>query len=85
MGVNKNYLNQVSNPTGKVTFMQSIKDRVGFVVERTSAAAAIKQIVAAEEAGIRQIWMNQAYLDTLTLLLRICEFWFFFASSLVTI
>jgi hypothetical protein len=67
MGVNKNYLNQVSNPTGKVTFMQSIKDRVGFVVERTSAAAAIKQIVAAEEAGIRQIWMNQAYLDTLTI------------------
>ncbi|MGA9151940.1 MAG: hypothetical protein WBZ36_15285 [Candidatus Nitrosopolaris sp.] len=61
MGVNKNYLNQVSNPTGKVTFMQSINDRVGFVVERTSAAA-IKQILAAEEAGIRQIWMNQAYI-----------------------
>ena len=67
MGVNKNYLNQVSNLTGKVTFMQSINDRVGFVVERTSAAAAIKQFVAAEEAGIRQIWMNQAYLDTLTI------------------
>ena len=67
MGVNKKYLNQVSNPTGKVTFMQSIKDRVGFVVERTGAAAAIKQIVAAEEAGIRQIRMNQAYLDTLTI------------------
>ena len=66
MGVNK-YLNQVRNPTGKVTFMQSIKDRVGFVVEMTSAATAIKQIVAAEEAGIRQIWMNQAYLDTLTI------------------
>lgn len=47
--------------------MQSIKERVGFVVERTSAPAAIKQIVAAEEAGIRQIWMNQAYLDTLTI------------------
>jgi hypothetical protein len=54
-------------------------------VERTSTTVAIKQIEAAEEAGIRQIWMNQAYLDTLTLLLRICEFWFFFASSLVTI
>jgi F420-dependent oxidoreductase-like protein len=67
MGVNKNYLNQVSNLTGKEIFMQSIKDRVGFVVERTSATAAIKQIVAAEEAGIRQIWMNQAYLDTLTI------------------
>ncbi|HYV51720.1 MAG TPA: hypothetical protein VE971_00355 [Candidatus Eisenbacteria bacterium] len=48
--------------------MKSIKDRVGFVVARTSTTAAIKQIVAAEEAGIRQIWMNQAshhqsYLD----------------------
>jgi alkanesulfonate monooxygenase SsuD/methylene tetrahydromethanopterin reductase-like flavin-dependent oxidoreductase (luciferase family) len=47
--------------------MKSIKDRVGFVVESTSATAAIKQIVAAEEAGIRQIWMNQADLDTLTI------------------
>jgi F420-dependent oxidoreductase-like protein len=47
--------------------MKSIKERVGFVVERTSAATAIKEIVAAEEAGIRQIWMNQAYLDPLTI------------------
>ena len=60
MDVNKNFLNQVSNPTGKVTFMQSINDRVGFVVERTSAAAAIKQIVSAEEAGIRQIWLRES-------------------------
>jgi hypothetical protein len=54
-------------PIGNVTFMKSIKDRVGFIVEGTNAAAAIKQIVAADEAGIRQIWMNQAYLDTLTI------------------
>jgi alkanesulfonate monooxygenase SsuD/methylene tetrahydromethanopterin reductase-like flavin-dependent oxidoreductase (luciferase family) len=52
--------------------MKSIKDRVGFVVggvgaRRTNAPTAIKQIVAAEEAGIRQIWMNQTYLDTLTM------------------
>jgi alkanesulfonate monooxygenase SsuD/methylene tetrahydromethanopterin reductase-like flavin-dependent oxidoreductase (luciferase family) len=47
--------------------MKSIKDRVGFIVEGTNAAAAIKQIVAADEAGIRQIWMNRAYLDTLTI------------------
>ena len=28
---------------------------------------AIKKIVAAEADGIRQIWMNQGYLDTLTI------------------
>ena len=51
--------------------MKSIKDRVGFQLfssGETSATAAINQIVAAEEAGIRQIWMNQAYLDPLTIL-----------------
>jgi hypothetical protein len=36
-------------------------------VESANAPTAIKQIVAAEEAGIRQIWMNHAYLDTLTI------------------
>lgn len=61
-----------SFPAGNVTSMKSIKDRVGFVVggvgaRRTNAPTAIKQIVAAEEAGIRQIWMNQTYLDTLTM------------------
>jgi F420-dependent oxidoreductase-like protein len=61
-----------SFPTGNLTSMKSIKDRVGFVVggvgaRRTNAPTAIKQIVAAEEAGIRQIWMNQTYLDTLTM------------------
>ena len=30
-----------------------------------NAAAAIKKIGAAEAAGVRQIWMNQEYLDTL--------------------
>jgi alkanesulfonate monooxygenase SsuD/methylene tetrahydromethanopterin reductase-like flavin-dependent oxidoreductase (luciferase family) len=50
--------------------MKSIKEHVGFVVGEgysTSPAAAIKKIVAAEAAGIRQIWMNQGYLDTLTI------------------
>jgi alkanesulfonate monooxygenase SsuD/methylene tetrahydromethanopterin reductase-like flavin-dependent oxidoreductase (luciferase family) len=32
-----------------------------------NAAAAITKIAAAEAAGIRQIWMNQGYLDTLTI------------------
>jgi hypothetical protein len=51
--------------------MKSIKEHVGFVVgdgyNERAAAAAIKKIVAAEAAGIRQIWMNQGHLDTLTI------------------
>jgi len=50
--------------------MKPIKEHVGFVVgdgHSMNAAAAINKIVAAEAAGIRQIWMNQAYLDTLTI------------------
>src|SRR4051794_1034573 len=50
--------------------MKSIKEHVGFVVGdgyNERAAAAIKKIVAAEAAGVRQIWMNQGYLDTLTI------------------
>ena len=50
--------------------MKSIKERVGFVVGEgynERPAAAIKKIVAAEADGIRQIWMNQGYLDTLTI------------------
>jgi len=42
------------------------QEACGFVVGNVNAAAAIKQIVAAEEAGIRQIWKSQADLDTLT-------------------
>ena len=47
--------------------MKSIKEHVGFVVGNVNAAAAMEEIVAAEEAGIRQIWKNQANLDTLTI------------------
>jgi alkanesulfonate monooxygenase SsuD/methylene tetrahydromethanopterin reductase-like flavin-dependent oxidoreductase (luciferase family) len=47
--------------------MKSLKEHVGFVLGNVNAAAAIKQIVTAEEAGIRQIWKNQADLDTLTI------------------
>lgn len=47
--------------------MKSLKEHVGFVLGNMNAAAAIKQIVAAEEAGLRQIWKNQADLDTLTI------------------
>jgi alkanesulfonate monooxygenase SsuD/methylene tetrahydromethanopterin reductase-like flavin-dependent oxidoreductase (luciferase family) len=44
---------------------------VGFVVggagQSTNPSAFIKKIIAAEENGIRQIWMNQVFLDTLTI------------------
>ena len=35
------------------------RERVGLVVDGTNAAAAVKTIVAAEAAGVRQIWMAQ--------------------------
>ena len=50
--------------------MKSIKEHVGFVVGdgyNEQTAAAIKKIVAAEAAGFGKIWMNQGYLDTLTI------------------
>ena len=52
--------------------MKSIKENTGFVVgegpfSSMNAAAAITKIAAAEASGIRQIWMNQGYLDTLTI------------------
>jgi alkanesulfonate monooxygenase SsuD/methylene tetrahydromethanopterin reductase-like flavin-dependent oxidoreductase (luciferase family) len=49
--------------------MKSNKEHIGFVVGdgHSMNAAAIKKIVAAETAGIRQMWMNQEYLDTLTI------------------
>jgi alkanesulfonate monooxygenase SsuD/methylene tetrahydromethanopterin reductase-like flavin-dependent oxidoreductase (luciferase family) len=56
--------------------MKSIKEHIGFVVgggvgplsgHSMNAAAAITKIAAAEAAKVRQIWMNQEYLDTLTI------------------
>jgi hypothetical protein len=56
--------------------VESIKEHIGFVVgsgvsplsgHSMNAATAITKIAAAEAAGVRQIWMNQEYLDTLTI------------------
>jgi alkanesulfonate monooxygenase SsuD/methylene tetrahydromethanopterin reductase-like flavin-dependent oxidoreductase (luciferase family) len=56
--------------------MESIKEHIGFVVGSgisplsgysMNAATAIAKIAAAEAAEVRQIWMNQEYLDTLTI------------------
>jgi alkanesulfonate monooxygenase SsuD/methylene tetrahydromethanopterin reductase-like flavin-dependent oxidoreductase (luciferase family) len=38
---------------------QPIRERVGLVVDGANAEAAVKTIVAAEDAGVRQIWMAQ--------------------------
>ena len=45
-----------------------IRERVGFAVDGTNTAVAVKTIVTAEDAGVRQIWMVQPpnLPDTLT-------------------
>jgi alkanesulfonate monooxygenase SsuD/methylene tetrahydromethanopterin reductase-like flavin-dependent oxidoreductase (luciferase family) len=40
--------------------LRPTRERVGLVVDGTNAAAAVKTIVAAEVAGVRQIWMVQS-------------------------
>src|ERR687890_161511 len=39
--------------------LPTTRERVGLVVDGANAAAAVKTIVAAEAAGVRQIWMVQ--------------------------
>ena len=46
------------NPT-VVSSSRLIRERVGLIVEGVNSAAAVNTIVAAEDAGIRQIWMSQ--------------------------
>lgn len=36
------------------------RERVGFVVDGSNAAAAVKTIASAEESGVRQVWMAQS-------------------------
>jgi F420-dependent oxidoreductase-like protein len=42
-----------------VSSSRPIRGRVGLIVDGANAAAAVKTIVAAEDAGVRQIWMGQ--------------------------
>lgn len=42
-----------------VSSSRPIRERVGLIVDGANAAAAVKTIVAAEAAGVRQIWMAQ--------------------------
>ena len=43
----------------QVSSLPPIRERVGLVVRGSNAAIAVKTIVAAEAAGVRQIWMAQ--------------------------
>ena len=43
-----------------VSSSRPTRERVGLNVDGANAAAAVRIIVAAEAAGVRQIWMNQA-------------------------
>ena len=42
-----------------VSSSRPIRERVGLIVDGANAAAAVKTIVVAEDAGVRQIWMAQ--------------------------
>lgn len=55
--------------TAQVARQEPVRERVGLVIAPGEAAVAVGQIVAAEAAGVRQVWMTQtaAAGDTLTL------------------
>ena len=44
---------------GSMTSSRPIRERVGLIVDGANAASAVKTIVVAEDAGVRQIWMTQ--------------------------
>ena len=48
-----------NNKSQVVSSSRPIRERVGLIVDGANAAAAVKTIVAAEDAGVRQIWMGQ--------------------------
>ena len=48
-----------NNTSHQVVSSRPTQERVGLIVDGTSAAAAVKTIVTAEDSGVRQIWMTQ--------------------------
>ena len=48
-----------NNTNHQVVSSRPTRERVGLIVDGANAAAAINTIVAAEDAGVRQIWMTQ--------------------------
>lgn len=55
--------------TAEASRQQPIRERVGLLVYPMTAAVAVSNIVAAEAAGVRQVWMTQStpMPDTLTI------------------
>src|SRR5918996_4229223 len=50
---------RTNNTSHQVVSSRPIRERVGLIVDGANAAAAINTIVAAEDAGVLQIWMGQ--------------------------
>ncbi len=61
--------NETASFAGQTSAQRPLRERVGLLVYPTSAGAAVSTIVAAEAAGVRQVWMTQSTPapDTLTL------------------
>lgn len=60
--------NETTPASAPLSSHQPIRERVGLVVAGPDAAATVAAIVAAEAAGVRQVWMTQiTSADTLTL------------------
>ncbi|MFL5701967.1 MAG: LLM class flavin-dependent oxidoreductase [Ktedonobacteraceae bacterium] len=59
----------VSSEVAQTSTQRPTRERVGLVVTATDAALAVSTIVAAEAAGVRQVWMTQSTPapDTLTI------------------
>ncbi len=53
----------------------SIRESVGLGIDGSNSASAVKSIVEAEDAGVRQVWMTQlpTWTDTLTTLAAAAE------------
>jgi F420-dependent oxidoreductase-like protein len=47
------------NKSPQVASSRSTRERIGLIVDGANSAAAVNTIVAAEDAGVRQIWMAQ--------------------------
>ncbi|HYU74405.1 MAG TPA: LLM class flavin-dependent oxidoreductase, partial [Ktedonobacteraceae bacterium] len=60
---------QQNNTEAGTAQERQARERIGLAVFGPDAATVVSTIVAAEEAGVRQIWMTQSGLaaDTLTI------------------
>ena len=56
---NESMTNNNDNELQLTSDSRPIRERVGLIVNGANAAAAVNTIVAAEDAGVRQIWMTQ--------------------------